>query len=168
MAPNDVRNSDAEVVLDRTDVDIIRALQDDARRTNRDLASTVGLSPSACLERVRRLTGAGVITGFHATVDPDAVGTGMEVLLFVRLQRHTRNVIEGFQTHCERLGEVVSWWHLTGTSDYVLHVAVRGHEHLRDFLMDSFTTRPEIAQLETHVVLNSRTTPRWPIWRATV
>lgn len=166
MSPDDVRNSDAEVVLDRTDVAIIRALQDDARRTNRDLASTVGLSPSASLERVRRLVSAGVITGFHAQVDPDTVGIGMEVMLMVRLQRHTRNVIEAFQKHCDDLDEVVSWFHLTGASDYVLHVMVRGHDHLRDFLMDSFTTRPEVAQLETHVVLSSRSTHRWPIWRA--
>lgn len=165
--PNDVRNADDEIALDRTDVAIIRALQEDARRTNRDLAATVRLSPSACLERVRRLTGAGVIRGFHAAVDPHAVGIGLQVMLMVRLQRHTRSVIEAFERHCDGLEEIIRWWHLTGDADYVLHLAVRDHEHLRSFLMDSFTTRPEISQLTTHVVLAGSGEPTWPLWPAT-
>ncbi len=153
-----------EVTLDRTDVAIVRALQLDARRTNRDLAATVGLSPSACLERVRRLETAGVIVGHHARVNPVAVGIGLEVMLMVRLQRHTRTTLDAFQKHCDGLEEVLSLWHLTGSSDYVLHVAARDHAHLRDFLMDDFTTRPEIAHLETHMVLWSHRKAAWPIW----
>lgn len=164
MAPNEVRRSTRSAALDRTDVAILEALQEDGRRTNRDLAGTVGLSPSACLERVRRLTAAGVIRGYHADVDPDAIGIGMEVLLMVRLQRHTRSVIEAFESHLDDLEEAVAWWHLTGASDYVLHVVVRDHTHLRDFLMDSFTTRPEVAQLETHVAMAGHARHRWPIW----
>lgn len=167
MSPHDVRHSGDDVVLDRTDVAIVRALQEDARRTNRDLAATVRLSPSACLERVRRLVTTGVIRGYHAAVDPESVGIGLEVLLMVRLQRHTRTTIEAFQQHCDGLEEVIHWWHLTGDSDYVLHLAVRDHEHLRAFLMDSFTTRPEIAQLATHVVLARNDEPRWPLWPRT-
>lgn len=159
-----MRNLDDPIDLDRTDVAILRGLQADARRTNRDLADHVGLSPSACLERVRRLVDAGVVRGYHAAVDPAAVGIGMEVLLTVRLQRHVRTVIEGFQRHCDALEEVVDWWHLTGGSDYVLHVAVRDHEHLRTFLMDSFTTRPEVAQLSTNLALARKATPRWPLY----
>ncbi len=164
MSPNEMRQMGSETTLDRTDVAIVRALQGDARITNRALAAKVGLSPSACLERVRRLESAGVVVGHHARVDPDAVGIGLEAMLMVRLQRHTRTTLDAFQAHCDGLPEVLALWHLTGSSDYVLHVAARDHQHLRDFLMDSFTTRPEIAQLETHVVLWSHHKPVWPVW----
>ncbi len=150
--------------LDRTDVGLLGLLQQDARISNKDLAEQVGLSPSACLERVRRLVRDGTIRGFHAVVDPDAVGAELETLLMVGLQRHTRKVIDQFQEHCLGLEEVVGLWHLTGTSDFLVRVMTRDHTHLRDFLMDSFTTRPEVARIQTHVVLWAQEKPRWPIW----
>lgn len=153
-----------KVVLDRTDAAILRTLQLDGRISNKDLAATVGLSPSACHDRVRRLTDQGVITRFTAELDMSAVGIGLESLLMVRLQRHTRSVIDAFQAHCHGLDEVVALWHLTGSSDYVVRVVTRDTVHLRDFLMDSFTTRPEVAQLQTHTVLWSERKPTWPVW----
>ena len=162
-----MRNVPDELLLDRTDVAIVRGLMADARRTNRDLAAAVGLSPSACLERVRRLVADGVIDGYHAAVDAEAVGIGIQALVMVRLQRHTRTVIEAFQSHCDGLEEVVDWWHLTGGSDYQLEVAVRDHDHLRTFLMDSFTTRPEVAQITTSIVFARRDRPRWPVYAGT-
>lgn len=154
-----------EITLDRTDVELLHLLQDDARMTNKDMANRVGLSPSATLERVRRLVATGVVRGMHAELDPAAIGIGIEALLMVRLQRHTRTVIDAFQRHCHDLEEVVGLWHLTGASDYVAQIVARDHAHLRDFLMDSFTTRPEVAHLETHVVLWEEHATRWPVWR---
>ncbi len=140
--------------FDAVDAAIVTALQADARITNKDLAASVGLSPSSTLARVRRLTDAGVLEGFHARVDPAAVGARLEALVQVRLQRHTRATIERFRAHCLALPEVTSFAHLSGRSDFVLHVAVRDTRHLRDFLMDAFTSRGEIAQIETSVVLD--------------
>ncbi len=153
-----------EIVLDRTDAAILRALQRDGRITNKDLAAEVGLSASACHDRVRRLTDEGVITRFTAKLDMEAIGIGLESLLMVSLQRHTRTVIDAFQNHCRGLEEVVALWHLTGSSDYVVRVVTRDTAHLRDFLMDSFTTRPEVSHLQTHTVLWSEQKPVWPIW----
>ena len=160
-----MRKMTAEITLDRTDIALLHLLQDDARMTNKELAGRVGLSPSATLERVRRLVSTGVVRGMHASLDPAAIGIGIEALLMVRLQRHTRTVIDAFQTHCHDLEEIIGLWHLTGSSDYIARVVARDHEHLRDFLMDSFTTRPEVAHLETHVVLWSEHATRWPVWR---
>lgn len=154
-----------EVTLDRTDVELLHLLQDDARMTNKEMAARVGLSASACLERVRRLISTGVVRGMHAELDPAAIGIGLEAMLMVRLQRHTRSVIDAFQHHCRQLEEIVGLWHLTGSSDYIAQVVARDHAHLRDFLMDSFTTRPEVAHLETHVVLWEEHATRWPVWR---
>lgn len=162
--PKKVRNVSDKITLDRIDVDLLHLLQDDARMTNKEMAQRVGLSASATLERVRRLITTGVVRGMHADLEPTAVGIGLSALLMVRLQRHTRTVIDAFQRHCHELEEIVGLWHLTGSSDYVAHVVARDHEHLRDFLMDSFTTRPEVAHLETHVVLWEEHATRWPVW----
>jgi DNA-binding Lrp family transcriptional regulator len=163
-APKETRNMGDHITLDRTDAEILRTLQMDGRITNKDLAAAVDLSASACHDRVRRLTDEGVITRFTAELDMEAIGIGLETLLMVQLQRHTRTVIDAFQTHCRSLEEVVALWHLTGSSDYVVRVVTRDTTHLRDFLMDSFTTRPEVARLQTHTVLWSERKQTWPIW----
>ncbi len=152
------------VTLDRIDVQLVRALQDDARISNKDLAQMVGLSPSACLERVRRLVAEGVLSGFHAEVEPTAVGIGLETLLMIRLQRHTRRVLDSFIAHCQSFEEVVGLWHITGASDFVLQIVTRDQGHLRDFLMDALTTRPEVAHVESHVVFWRDRKKRWPVW----
>ena len=78
--------------LDRIDFAIMGVLQKDARVANNRLAETVGVAPSTCLERVRRLSRLGVLRGHHADVDPSAVGVGLEAMIAVRLRQHSREV----------------------------------------------------------------------------
>ena len=75
--------------LDQIDVAILVALQNDARLSNKELAARVGLAPSSCLERVRRLDRDGVIRGYHARLHPPAVGMGLEAMISIRLDRQT-------------------------------------------------------------------------------
>jgi DNA-binding Lrp family transcriptional regulator len=78
------------VPLDRIDRALVRALQKDARLSNKELAAQVGLAPSSCLERVRRLRRTGVLRGFHADVAPEALGVGLQALIAVQLRQHSR------------------------------------------------------------------------------
>jgi DNA-binding Lrp family transcriptional regulator len=80
--------------LDSTDIQIIRQLRKNARISNKALAAAVGLAPSSCLERVRRLRMARVLTGYHADLDPDALGIGLQAMVAVRLARHARSEVE--------------------------------------------------------------------------
>ena len=138
--------------LDRIDFDIVAALQNDARLSNKELAARVGLAPSSCLERVRRLVRDRVLLGFHAEVDPRALGVGLQALVLVRLSRHSRRQVESFRRHALGLPECVALYHVAGQHDFLLHMAVRDADHLRDLALDAFTTRPEVAQLETHLI----------------
>jgi DNA-binding Lrp family transcriptional regulator len=138
--------------LDRIDFALVRVLQQDARISNKALAARIKLSESACLARVRRLVERGVITGFHATVAPAALGIGLQAMVAVRLTRHSREHFSRFRTHVLLLPEVVAIYHVAGATDFLVHVAVRDADHLREVELDAFTTRPEVQHLETSLI----------------
>ena len=142
----------AESLFDRIDDAILTALQNNARLTNKELAGRVGLAPSSCLERVRRLQQRGVLQGYRALVDPKALGVGLQAFVAVRLSQHSREVVESFRSHLLSLVEVVSVYHTGGENDFLVHVAVRDADHLRDLALDAFTTRQEVARLNTALV----------------
>lgn len=138
--------------LDRIDFEILAALQKDARLSNKELAAHVGLAPSTCLVRVRRLVEGGVLRGFHADIDPAALGVGLMAMISVRLARHARAELDAFREHLLALPEVVSVYHVAGAVDFLVHVALRDAEHLRALVVDDFTRRAEVAHLETQVL----------------
>lgn len=138
--------------LDRIDFEIVEALQNDARLSNKELAARIDLAPSSCLERVRRLRDSGVLRGAHEEIEPAAVGVGLQAMIAVRLIRHSREMVEAFQAHAMTRPEVVSIYHVAGEDDFLVHVAARDAEHLRDMAMDEFTTRPEVARVRTALI----------------
>jgi len=138
--------------LDRIDFAILDALQNDARLSNKELAARVGLAPSSCLERVRRLRADGVLRGFHADASPEALGIGLEAMISVRLRVHSRAAFESFSDHLRTLPEAVAVYQLAGVDDFLVHVAVRDADHLRELAMDQFTARPEVERMETSLI----------------
>ena len=148
--------------MDRIDDAILESLQNEGRLSNKELAAKVGLAPSSCLERVRRLQERGVITGFHAAVNTAALNIGLQAFVFVRLAQHSRTVVESFREHLMTLPEVVGVYHVAGQEDFVVHVAVRDAEHLRNLTLDAFTTRPEVGRLNTSLVYDHYGERAWP------
>lgn len=148
--------------LSPKDLRILKVLTNNARITNKALAEQVGLSQSGCLERVRRLEERGVLLGASAQVAPEAVGVGVQALIGVRLQRHTRKAVARFREYALSLPEVNALFHVTGAFDFYVHVAARDMEHLRDFGLDSLTTRPEVQQIQTALMFEAMTRPGWP------
>lgn len=138
-------------MLDSVDRALLRELQNDARQTNKALAEKVGVAPSTCLERVRELRARGVIRGFRAEVDPAAVGRPMEAILSVQQRVSAHGHIESLLEHTASLPETVRVMALTGTTDFIVHVAVRDMRHLRD-LVWALTERPEVARLQSSLV----------------
>lgn len=149
--------------LDRTDCAILTQLQNNARLSNKELAAAVGVAPSTCLERVRRLQARGVLRGYHADVSPAAVGVGLQAMVAVRLTQHDRPRVEAFQAHALGLPEVVQVYHIAGANDFLVHVAVRDAEHLRDLVLTAFTERPEVARIETALLFAHHRSPGLPI-----
>lgn len=142
--------------LDRIDVDIVKALQNDARLSNKQLAARVGLAPSSCLERVRRLRADGVLRGFHAEVDPAAVGARLEAMIVIRMKRHGGAVVAAFERAMLEREEVVAIYHLAGANDFLVHVAVRDPEHLRSIAVDVVSNRPDVRDVETALIFGRR------------
>jgi DNA-binding Lrp family transcriptional regulator len=149
-------------VLDRIDKRIVQVLARNARITNKELAEEVGLSASACLERVRRLTERGVLKGFHADIDPQALDIGVQALVQVRLRRHTRRAVASFEKKVLEFPQVVALHHVTGRTDYVAHVVARDIDQLRDFTLDAINVLSEVGTVETSIVLASKIKPGWP------
>ncbi|QKK02616.1 MAG: Lrp/AsnC family transcriptional regulator [Pseudomonadota bacterium] len=150
--------------LDSIDVRIIRLLRKNARISNKELAASIGLAPSTCLERVRRLRIKRVLTGYHADVDPDALGIGLQAMVAVRLARHARTEVEAFERHLERLVEVVTIFHVAGSNDYLVHVAVCDPTHLRELALSAFTERPEVDHIETQLIFAHRRNHELPVY----
>ncbi len=148
--------------LDRTDRGLIGLLQEDARRSNKELAGLAGIAPSTCSERVRRLEDEGVFRGFHADVDPSVLGIGMRAVIAVRLRRHGAGEVDAFTARAVSLPEVVSVSHVTGGNDFLVHVVVRDAGHLRDLAVSSFTAWPEVAHIETSLVFAHTEKPGLP------
>jgi DNA-binding Lrp family transcriptional regulator len=145
--------------LDRMDLAILRALQNDARISNKALADAVGLAPSSCLERVRTLRLRGVLRGFHAEVDPAALGRAQQAMIAVRIRPHTRKVVDTFWRHVLAQPETVGVFHVSGADDFLVHASFRDPAHLRDFLLDRVAQRAEVAHLETHLVFAQESKP---------
>jgi DNA-binding Lrp family transcriptional regulator len=137
--------------LDSVDRALIRELQNDARQTNKALAEKVGVAASTCLERVRELRARGVIRAFRAEVDPVAVGRPMEAILSLQQRASQRGHIESILDHAASLPETVRVMALTGTTDFIVHVAVRDMQHLRD-LVWGLTERREVARIQSSLV----------------
>ncbi len=150
--------------LDRIDFAILRELRKNARLPNKTLAARLGVAPSTALERVRRLRELGAIQGYHAEIRPAALGIGLQALISVRLARHSRHELAAFNEHLGTLREVLAFYHVAGADDFLVHVAVRDSDHLRDFALDAFTTRQEVARIETSLIFNFKRNLEVPVF----
>ena len=137
-----------------TDRAILRELQHDARRTNRELAAAVHVSPSTSLERVRSLRAKGVIRGFRADVDLDALGRSLQAIIAVRIRPPSRDVLESFRDWVAGLPESVGVFVVSGSADFLIHLAVADTQHLYSFVIDRLTERREVADVQTSIVFD--------------
>ena len=151
--------------LDRTDFDILAALQTDGRMSNKELAKANGISPSTCLERVRRLRSLGAISGVHAHVLPQALGIGVQALISIRLRQHAHIEFDALLAEMTQKREVVNVYLLAGAQDLLVHVAVRDVAHLRSVVVDSFTSRDDVEHIETSLIFEFVRSATWPNYR---
>jgi DNA-binding Lrp family transcriptional regulator len=111
---------------------------------------------------VRKLRAAGILGGAHAEVAPAALGIQLQAMVAVRLTRHSRDAFDHFLEHAFRLEEVVAVYHVAGPNDFLVHVAVRDTQHLREMVLDNFTTWPEVDHIETALIFDHRRKPALP------
>lgn len=153
--------------LDRTDLRLLALLQTQGRAPNSDIAAQVNLSPSACLRRIQRLEAAGVIDGYAARVNPQAVGLGLQAFVRVQLEKHGPASVDRFADNVQQWDEVITCHALTGDMDYLLHVAVRDLDHFSRFLLDHLLNASGVADVNSSFVLRTvKGFGGWPLPKA--
>ncbi|NLS09996.1 Lrp/AsnC family transcriptional regulator [Nesterenkonia sp. MY13] len=139
-------------VLDPIDREIIRRLNDNARLANSALARAVGLSPSACLARVRSLKARGVISRFTVELNAQALGYTLQALVSVRIRPGARHLMGQMAEELREQPEVSQLFILGGTEDFIVHVQVRDADHVREFVLENLSSNPAVALTETNIV----------------
>jgi len=153
-APDErVRPNDVRPLIDETDRRILEVLAVEARIPNNALAERVGIAPSTCLGRVRALVANGVIRGFYADIDPEAVGHPLQAIIGVRLQVDARRVIHSFAKRLAGMAEVRNVFFVAGGQDFFVHVVAQDTAELRQFVVVNLSGSPEVASTETNVIL---------------
>ncbi len=137
---------------DALDWTILELLQDDATISNKQLAAAVGLAPSTCLARVRRLRERGILTGFHADVPPEAVGLGLQAILSVRVRPHTRAAFGRFVDIALAMTPTQALYHVSGEDDFLVHVAVADAPQLQQLVIDLMSHREQIVHVRSSIV----------------
>ena len=146
--------------LDELDTAILRELQADARRTNRDIAAAVGVAPTTALDRTRGLRQRGVIRGALLDIDLARIGRPVQALIAVRIRPPKRTVIEAFRDWAASLPETIGVFVVSGHEDFLLHIAVPDNQALYAFVIDRLTQRLEVADVRTSVVYEHIRNPR--------
>lgn len=145
-------NGIPDIKIDDIDRRILNALWRNGRATNKDIAAEVGIPPSTCLLRVRRLADQRVIRGFHAEIDSGLLGRPLQAMLSVQLKVHTREENDRFLRKMVGLPGVISVSLMAGEDDYLVHLAASTPEALSNFVLDSITSDPAVANTHTRLV----------------
>jgi DNA-binding Lrp family transcriptional regulator len=143
------------VRLDRIDMKILVALQDQGRMTNVVLADAVGLSPSPCLLRVKRLEQAGYISGYGATINLQKLGETITVFTEITLADHTKEYFIRFETALKRIDEVVECHMVSGGYDYLVKFVTRGLTHYQSLIETMLERNLGISKYFSYVVIKS-------------
>lgn len=132
------------MAFDTTDKKLLQLLQEDSRRTTKELAPKLGLSVTAVYERVKKLEREGVISKYVALLDRNKVDKGFVVFCHLKLIQHTREYLTRFEKEVTRLDEVLECYHVSGDYDYILKIFVRDMEAYREFMVTKLTTLQHI------------------------
>jgi DNA-binding Lrp family transcriptional regulator len=140
------------VDIDPVDRRILTVLHADARISNSALAELIGIAPSTCHGRVRRLQELGVIRGFYADIDPAAIGLTLQAMISVSLQSNARGKIRNFIQHIRSRPQVMDVYFLAGADDFILHVAARDTDDLRAFVVENLNADTDVAGTQTSLI----------------
>ena len=144
--------------LDVLDLKILRTLQAEGRLTHVELADRIGLSPSPCLRRVKRLEAEGIIEGYGARINRAKVGVGVTVFVAVGLERHREEEAERFRKVVQRLRQVISCHAISGESDFLLEIVVADLQEYSEFVLKKLRRIPGVKDLHSSFALEAMKT----------
>ncbi|WP_436529848.1 Lrp/AsnC family transcriptional regulator [Actinoplanes sp. HUAS TT8] len=148
--PKDVRG------LDHIDLELLSLLRADGRMPNNALAERVGIAPSTCLTRIRRLREMGAIRGFHADVDPAWIGRPIQAMIAVRIRSDARDAIGKFAESLAGIPAVRDVYFVSGNYDFLLHIEAADVDDLRTVITERLSGTRLIAGTETYLIFEHR------------
>jgi len=150
--------------FDDIDMRILALLQDNGRMTNVELADRVGLTAPPCLRRVRALEQSGAITGYHATLDPVALGYNLTVFAMVSLKSQAESDLLAFQEHVAQIPEVRECHMLNGEIDFILKIVSTDLQSFQRILTTKLTAAPNVEHVKTSLTIRtSKSMPGVPV-----
>mgnify|MGYP001793109058 CR=1 FL=1 len=141
--------------LDSTDRKILEILQSSAKITNAQLAQEIGLSPAPTLERVKKLENAGVIKSYHAKLDAEVVGLGVNTFVMVSLKGHNKENIEKFIKSIENIEEIIECHHVTGSSDFILKIISEDIGSYQKLMLERVSNIDVVDNMQSMVILST-------------
>ncbi|APG62422.1 AsnC family transcriptional regulator [Sphingorhabdus lutea] len=147
--------------MDKIDYAIVRALQNNGRLTNQELAEKVNLSPSPCLRRVRNLENNGVIMGYGARINAKKFGLGITIFVHIKLEKHSHDLVSKFEQSIHEIDEVVECIVLSGQSDYLLRVMIKDLDAYDQFIRDKLQTIGGIHAIDSAFALSNIKQQNW-------
>ena len=150
--------------MDSIDRHTLKALQQDGRKKNSELAKEVGLAPSTMLDRVKKLEDRGIVKGYRAVMDPEKLGLKAQGFACISLNRHQVKDIELLENEIKKISCVRACYHITGRFDYLLHVVATDISDLGKLVKEKLATIPGIGKIETFIVyVEVKPDQGWPI-----
>ena len=139
--------------LDAIDWKILKAMQNNGRITNVDLADIVGISAPPCLRRVKKLEDAGIIKGYRALLNAPALGQSLVAFCFIGLHRQSDADLKAFAHQCTNWPLVRQAWTIQGEADYLLHCVAPDLVTFQDFVIDSLTGTDNVDTVRTALTI---------------
>ena len=146
-----------QVKLDRIDLKILKDLQSNGRMTNVELANRVGISPPPCLRRVRTLEQTNCILGYHANVNPSALGFGVTVFAHVGLHSQAEADLVAFEELVESWPEVRECHMLAGETDFLIKIVATDWDTYQRFLTSRLTAAPNVSVVKSALAIRTKT-----------
>lgn len=142
------------MVLDAIDKKILELVQNDSKKTTKELSIKLNLSVTAVYERVRKLEREGIIEKYVALVNKTKVEKGFLVFCHLKLIQHSREYIQIFEKEVAQLSEVVECYHVSGDYDYILKIVVKDMEAYRQFLINKLTSLSHIGSTHSTFMID--------------
>jgi Lrp/AsnC family transcriptional regulator, leucine-responsive regulatory protein len=141
------------MALDQTDRRILALLQEDGRRSNVEVADLVALSPSPCLRRIKRLESEGIIQGYRAVIDREAIGLSLTVFIEITVEKHSRENAQALHQRLEKLPEVISCHMISGAADFIAEIVVPDLKAYERLLTEELLALPMVGGIRSNFSL---------------
>jgi DNA-binding Lrp family transcriptional regulator len=141
--------------LDKEDIAILELLQRDAHMTHKEIGKRLHKSVTPIHLRIKRLEDEGYIRQYVAIVDPEKIGRGLIAYTHVQLKEHSLGALKSFQQEVIKLPEVMECYHMTGSFDFLLRIAIRDMNEYNALLMTRLSDLPDVGNMQSFFVLSS-------------